>query len=132
MPLAQRLPKLGGFDNPFKKVYRPINLSKLNRFQNGTEVTPEVLADAGLIDPGEEYKILATGKLGRNLKVSVFAISESARAAIEKAGGTVTVIGGETPSAPTEPAGAVDTEGPAIEARVETSTEPEAEPTADE
>jgi hypothetical protein len=42
------------------------------------------------------------------------------------------VIGGETPSASTEPAGAVDTEGPAIEARVETSTEPEAEPAADE
>lgn len=132
MPLAQRLPKLGGFKNPFKKSYRPVNLSKLNRFENGTEVTPELLAEAGIIGPGEQYKVLAAGKLGRKLKVTAFAISEGARTAIEKAGGTVTLIGGETASAATEPAGQVDGEGPAIEAGVETPAEPEAEPTAEE
>src|SRR5881394_4233437 len=51
MPLAQRLPKLGGFKNPFKKYYRPLNLTKLNRFQDGAEVGPELLAEARLVRP---------------------------------------------------------------------------------
>ena len=130
MPLAQRLPKLGGFKNRFKKLYRPVNLGKLNQFRDGTEVTPELLAEAGVVDAGEEYKILGAGKLGRKLQVTAFAASESARTAIEKAGGTLTLIGGETPSAATEPAGAVDSEGPEIEGKVEIGSEPaeESEP----
>jgi large subunit ribosomal protein L15 len=124
MPLAQRLPKLGGFKNPFKKVYRPVNLGKLNRFDNGTDVTPELLAEAGLIGPGEEYKVLGAGKLGRKLSVAAYAFSEGARAAIEAKGGTVTVLGEtESPSEPTGPAGAEDTEGPAIAATVEAEPE---------
>ena len=128
MPLAQRLPKLGGFKNRFKKLYRPVNLSKLNRFPDGTEITPELLAEAGLVDPGQLYKVLGAGKLGRKLQVAAFAVSEGARAAIEKAGGTVTLIGGETASAATEPAGSVDSEGPQIEGSVEVGHEPAPEP----
>src|SRR6266567_4881299 len=41
MPLAQRLPKRGGFKNPFKKVYAVVNLTKLNRFEDGAEVSPQ-------------------------------------------------------------------------------------------
>src|SRR3979411_1551598 len=95
MPLAQRLPKLGGFKNPFKKYFRPINLTRLNRFPAGSDVDPEVLAEAGLVRPGEPYKVLGTGKLGRKLNVTAHAFSQSARAAIEKAGGKVVFIGGE-------------------------------------
>jgi len=95
MPLSQRLPKLGGFKNPFKIYYRPINLSRLSRFEAGTEVTAEVLYAAGLVRPGEPYKVLGTGKLGRQLTVTAHGFSQAARAAIEKAGGKVVFIGGE-------------------------------------
>jgi large subunit ribosomal protein L15 len=46
MPLAQRLPKLPGFKNPFKKIYSVVNLSKLSRFKDGTKVDVEALARA--------------------------------------------------------------------------------------
>src|ERR671937_1666119 len=48
MPLAQRLPKLGGFKNRFKKVYAVVNLSKLNRFSEGSSVGPELFYESGL------------------------------------------------------------------------------------
>ncbi len=93
MPLAQRLPKLPGFKNPFKKVYSVVNVSKLSRFGDGARVDAEVLAEAGLINGRAEIKILGTGRLKRKLTVEAHAFSNSAREAIEKAGGTVTVIG---------------------------------------
>src|SRR5919108_1043354 len=83
MPLAQRLPKLPGFKNHFKTVYAAINLTKLNRFADGATVTPETLAEAGLIDPGEPVKVLGAGKLRRRLALTAHAASESARAAID-------------------------------------------------
>jgi large subunit ribosomal protein L15 len=122
MPLAQRLPKLGGFKNPFKKYYRPINLTKLNRFQDGGEVGPELLAEAGLVKPGESYKVLGTGSLARKLTVTAHAFSVSARAAIEKAGGKVEWIGGE-PERKAEPD---QNERP----RAQAAAEPEEEETA--
>ena len=95
MPLSQRLPKLGGFKNPFKVYFRPINLTRLNRFSAGTEVDADLLTQAGLVRPGEPYKVLGTGKLGRRLTVTAHAFSQAAREAIEKAGGKVVFIGGE-------------------------------------
>ena len=92
MPLAQRLPKLGGFKNPFKKVFALVNLSKLSRFGEGAVIDPERLAGAGLVDPGLPVKILGAGKLTRRVDVTAHAVSESARAAIEKRGGTVTLL----------------------------------------
>src|SRR5438552_10068276 len=77
MPLAQRLPKLGGFNNPFKKTYAVVNLSKLSRFEAGTAVTPEVLYAEGLADEGSEIKILAAGKLRAKLDVTAHRVSES-------------------------------------------------------
>jgi large subunit ribosomal protein L15 len=91
MPLAQRLPKLGGFKNPFKIEYAIVNLSKLSRFKDGTKLDPAAFVEAGLADAGQKVKILGAGKLRRKLEVSADAISESARAAIEARGGTVTV-----------------------------------------
>jgi large subunit ribosomal protein L15 len=95
MPLAQRIPKLPGFKNPFKKVYSLVNVSKLSRFADGARVDAETLVQAGLIREGMEIKILGAGRLKRRLTVEAHAFSASAREAIEKVGGTVTVIGGE-------------------------------------
>jgi len=92
MPLSQRLPKLPGFKNPFKKVYSIVNVSKLSRFQDGAKVDAEALVRAGLVKGGGEIKILGAGRMKRKLSVETHAITASAREAIEKAGGTVTVL----------------------------------------
>lgn len=93
MPLAQRIPKLPGFNNPFKKVYAVVNLSKLSRFADGDKVDAATLVEAGLVRPGEEIKVLGTGDLKRRLTVEAHAFSLSARNAIEARGGSVTVLG---------------------------------------
>jgi large subunit ribosomal protein L15 len=93
MPYAQRIPKLPGFKNPFKKVYAVVNVSKLARFADGTTVDAEALVDAGLARAGEEIKILGTGDLQRKLTVEAHAFSNTARAAIEAKGGSVKVLG---------------------------------------
>ena len=92
LPLSQRLPKLGGFKNPFKKVYAVVNLSKLNRFKDGATVEPREFYEAGLARAGMEVKLLGTGKLRRRLTITAHAASESARAAIEARGGRITVL----------------------------------------
>ena len=101
MPLAQRLPKLGGFKNPFKKVYAVVNLTKLNRFGDGATVTAQDMYEAGLARAGVDVKVLGTGRLRRRLSITAHAASESARAAIEARGGTLTIVGQEavTPGA---------------------------------
>ena len=99
MPLAQRLPKLGGFKNPFKKVYAVVNLTKLNRFQDGATVELSDFAEAGLARAGMAVKLLGTGTLRRRLTITAHAVSESARAAIEAKGGTITLIGAEAATA---------------------------------
>jgi large subunit ribosomal protein L15 len=93
MPLAQRIPKLPGFKNPFKKIYSVVNLSKLSRFKDGTKVDVEKLVEAGLVHPGKEIKILGTGGIKRKLTVEAHWFSMSAREAIEKSGGSVKVLG---------------------------------------
>jgi large subunit ribosomal protein L15 len=93
MPLSQRLPKLPGFHNPFKKVYAVVNLSKLRIFADGSKVDANALVEAGLARPGEDVKILGTGDLKRKLTVEAHSFSLSARAAIESLGGSVTVLG---------------------------------------
>ena len=93
MPLAQRIPKLPGFKNPFKKVYEVVNISKLHRFEDGTTVDAEALVDAGLARSGFEIKVLGTGDLRRKLTVEAHAFSNSARNAIEARGGSVKVLG---------------------------------------
>ena len=93
MPFAQRIPKLPGFKNPFKKFYSVVNVSKLSRFEDETKVDAALLIEAGLVHPGLDIKILGTGRLNRKLTVEVHSISVSAREAIEKRGGTVKVLG---------------------------------------
>ena len=93
MPLSQRIPKLPGFKNPFKKVYSVVNISKLSRFPDGSKLDATALAEAGLVRAGMEVKVLGTGSIDRKLTVEAHAFSSTAREAIEARGGTVTVIG---------------------------------------
>jgi large subunit ribosomal protein L15 len=92
MPLAQRLPKLGGFKNPFKKVFAVVNLTKLNRFEDGAEVGPQAFDAANLARPGLRIKLLGTGQLRRKLTIQAHAASKSALAAIEARGGSVSIV----------------------------------------
>ena len=93
MPYAQRIPKLPGFKNPFKKVYAVVNVAKLNRFEAGSTVDARAMVEAGLVRNGVEIKVLGTGSLDRKLTVEAHAVSRTARAAIEQSGGSVNVLG---------------------------------------
>jgi large subunit ribosomal protein L15 len=111
MPLAQRLPKLGGFYNRFKKHYAVINLTRLNTFTDGAEIGIEAFYEAGLARPGEQIKLLGAGKLRRRLSLEAHAASEAARRAIEAKGGSLTLVGAAAAEptdagAPAEPAAA--------------------------
>jgi len=92
MPLYRRLPKRG-FKNRNSKEIIAINVSDLERFEDGTDVTVEVLLDAGLINKtGDGVKILGNGELTKKLNVCVNAYSESAKEKIEALGGKAEVI----------------------------------------
>ncbi len=88
LPLMQRIPKLKGFKNPFRVEYTPVNVGALEALGAG-EVTPETLAEAGLVRPKALVKILGQGTLSRPVKVSAHAFSKTAEAAITAAGGSV-------------------------------------------
>ena len=97
MPLAQRLPKLRGFTNINRREFAVVNLGKLNRFEAGTEVNPELLKEVGLVRKTlGGVKILAAGELKVALKVSAHRISAGAQEQIEKLGGSIELIGPQT------------------------------------
>jgi large subunit ribosomal protein L15 len=90
MPLHMRVPKLGGFRNPFRTEYQVVNLDRLAAlFPDGGTVTAEDLAERGAVRPGRPVKILGTGELDAALHISAHAFSASARRKIAAAGGTV-------------------------------------------
>ncbi|MCD7868367.1 MAG: 50S ribosomal protein L15 [Clostridiales bacterium] len=92
MPLYRRLPKRG-FTNRNSKDIVAINVDVLNRFEDGTEVTMDtLLASRAISRTGDGVKILGKGELTRKLNVKVNAVSETAKAKIEAAGGTIEVI----------------------------------------
>ena len=93
MPLARRLPKRG-FKNPFKKVYTEINVEALNRFENGTEITAELLRSSRVISKIEKdgVKILGEGNLEKAVTVKVAKFTASAQEKIEKAGGKAELV----------------------------------------
>ncbi len=88
-PLARRLPKFGFSNVDFRKEYNIVNLSQLETLSG--EVTPETLKKQGIVGTGL-VKILAKGKLTKSLTVKAHKFSESAKSAIEAAGGKVEVI----------------------------------------
>jgi len=93
MPLARRLPKRG-FYNKWEKVYAVLNVGALENFENGAEITPELLVEMRLVTIKDFYglKILGDGTLSKSLTVYAHKFSASAKEAIEKAGGKVVVI----------------------------------------
>lgn len=91
-PLFKRLPKKG-FTNPFRKEFAVVNLSDLNRYEEGTEVTPELLLNDRVIRKTlSGVKILGRGEVTVKLTVKAHKFSASAKKAIEAIGGTVEVI----------------------------------------
>lgn len=91
-PLFRRLPKRG-FTNINRKEYAIVNLDALNRFENGSEVTPELLLETGVVSNAKAgIKVLGNGTLNVKLTVKAHKFSASAKEAIENAGGSIEVI----------------------------------------
>jgi large subunit ribosomal protein L15 len=149
MPIYMRLGKQRGPYSkdampmgPHRTETYPVNVRDLERFDAGTDVTPELLAEKGLIrDTRVDVKVLGTGELTKKLSVTAHRFSKTAREKIEGAGGTVTALRDDVPkkkrrrrkkvAAQAEPgAGAEETQEP--EAEAEETQDPEAGAPAEE
>ncbi|MFT5143598.1 MAG: large subunit ribosomal protein L15 [Rhodothermales bacterium] len=97
MPLQRRVPK-GGFKNRFRVAYAPVNLGRLQELvaagtlDGSQPITPAVLVSAGVIGKKDLVKILGGGELETALQITGHKFSASARAKIEKAGGSATEV----------------------------------------
>ncbi|MFZ2353003.1 50S ribosomal protein L15 [Paucilactobacillus nenjiangensis] len=92
MPLYRRIPKRG-FTNISRKEYALVNLSTLDQFDDGAEITPALLVESGAVSKEKNgIKILGNGQLSKKLTVKASKFSASAVAAIEAAGGKTEVI----------------------------------------
>ena len=91
LPLMQRIPKLRGFNNPFRIEYTPVNVGALAIVQ-GDSVDLDGLVELGLAHKGDLVKVLGGGELTRAIRVEAHAFSKSAEAAITAAGGSITVV----------------------------------------
>ena len=90
LPLIKRLPRKRGFTNIFKTEYDVVNVSDLNIFPSGSEITPKELLQAGLIKSlGRPTKILGDGDIQQSLLVKADKFSSSAEKKIVAAGGKV-------------------------------------------
>lgn len=93
LPLFRRLPKRGFSNANFKTEYAVINLSDLNRFEDGAVVTPELLKEMGLVKNGlDGIKVLGNGTLEHKITVKAHKFSKRALEEIEKLGGKAEVI----------------------------------------
>ncbi|MDU5333847.1 50S ribosomal protein L15 [Enterococcus sp.] len=91
-PLFRRLPKRG-FTNVNRKEYAVVNLDVLNRFEDGAEVTPVALVEAGIVKNEKAgIKVLGNGSLDKKLTVKAAKFSKHAQETIEAAGGSIEVI----------------------------------------
>jgi large subunit ribosomal protein L15 len=91
LPLMQRIPKLRGFNNPFRIDYTPVNVGALEAVE-GDSVDLAGLVELGLAGKGELVKILGGGEISRAIRIEAHAFSKSAEAAITGAGGSITVV----------------------------------------
>jgi large subunit ribosomal protein L15 len=103
LPIQQRVPKMKGFNNPFRVEYGVVNLDTLEAF-TGDDVNPSSLLAQGLVSKNALVKVLGRGELTRTLTVRVHALSKSAEAAITAAGGTVEILPKPWGDAPRPPA----------------------------
>ena len=92
MPLYRRIPKRG-FKNVWAIKYSEINVATLNKFEDGAEVTPELLKASGLIKKLEDgVSVMGNGEITKKLTVSAHRFTKTAKEKIEKAGGKVIVL----------------------------------------
>lgn len=92
-PLHRRLPQRRGFHNISRKVYAIVNLEDLERFEAGTEVTPQILMESGLVRKMlDGIKILGEGEITRALTVRAHKFTKSAETKLKTAGGAAEVI----------------------------------------
>jgi large subunit ribosomal protein L15 len=91
MPLVQRVPKLRGFNNPFRVEYQAVNLDTLEAAELD-DVSPETLYAKGLVSKGSLVKILGRGELTRKVTVKAHKFSKTAEAAITAAGGSIEIL----------------------------------------
>lgn len=93
LPLFRRLSKRGFNNYEFRTVYATVNVSDLNRFEDGTTVTPELLIETGLVKKElDGIKVLGNGELTKKLVVKANKFSDSAKEKIENNGGKAEVI----------------------------------------
>lgn len=91
MPLHMRLPKLRGFQNPFRVAYQAVNVARIAElFPEGGAVTVEDLVAKGAVRDGHPVKVLGNGEINVAVQLTVDAFSASAKEKIEKAGGSIT------------------------------------------
>lgn len=91
--LIKRLPFMRGFTNTFRVEYTPINVGRLDIFDEGTQIGPDELVATGLVrNSGSQVKLLGDGDIEKSVHVTVHACSASARTKIEAAGGSVTLL----------------------------------------
>jgi len=91
MPLSRRVPKLKGFNNPFRVEYVVVNLDALEAFE-GDDVNPDTLRARGMVHKRGMVKVLGRGELHRAVRVTAHAFSRSAEEAIKAAGGSVEIL----------------------------------------
>ena len=91
MPILRRIPKRG-FNSMFRKEFEIVNVDKLNKFDAGTEITPEKLKAEGMVSDVKLVKILGAGDLKKSLTVKAAAFSKSATDKIKAAGGKAEII----------------------------------------
>ena len=95
MPLKQRVPKLKGFNNPFRVEYQAVNVHALGDLVEklgDADVTIDVLVANGIVRKGAYVKVLARGEISTAVNVQAHGVSKTAEAAIVAAGGTVTLV----------------------------------------
>jgi large subunit ribosomal protein L15 len=92
LPIHMRLPKLKGFQNPFRVAYQVVNLDRLTTlYPDGGDVSVIDLAAKGAVRSGERVKVLGSGEITVAVNVTAHAFSQSAKDKIEAAGGTTTL-----------------------------------------
>lgn len=92
MPLQRRMPKLKGFKNRNKEIFAVLNVERLQRFDAGSTVTPELLRSEGLVKHRGRIKVLGEGDIDRALTVHAHAFSLGAVEKIQAAGGSIVVV----------------------------------------
>ena len=128
-PLVRRLPRRRGFTNPFRVSYTPVNLHDLAKFPDGGEVTPESLHEMGVVRSlRRPVKLLGDGELSVALMVRTHRVSDTARAKIEAAGGTVEELTPRPP--PSERETKAERRAKARASKAEEPTEPASKDTS--